>query len=150
MLQKGTRVTVSTDGVDYPGVVTKCCDDDTYEVKFDDGDDGDGYKESDLTVIVAEPPQPKAAAAEKPALSKVDIEKQADKARKAGVDAENAKMQKLKDEEEAKLASQPLNTEEQEFIAMTRPKMNMGRQCDQPSIADIRRYAGLVKRQSIT
>lgn len=89
-----------------------------------------------------------AKAAEK-VLSKEELEKKADIARKAKVDADNKKRAAEAAEAEAKLANTPLNDEERAFIARIRPMMNKGRPVEQPSPAEITRYSRLIKREKI-
>jgi len=84
-----------------------------------------------------------------PAKSKVEIEAEADKARKAQVDATNKKKAKAAAEQEAKNANVPLNDEEKAFIARIAPKMNEGRMVMQPSPAEILRYSQLIKRKDV-
>ena len=83
------------------------------------------------------------------AKSQKQKEEAADKARKAAVDRENVKRAKLEEAEAAKLANTPLTDEEIAFIAEMAPKMNCGRQIDQPSPAQIGRYARLLKRKDV-
>ncbi len=84
-----------------------------------------------------------------PQLSKEELEKKADIARKKKVDADNRKRAEDAARAEAKLANTPLDAEEKAFIARIRPKMNKGRPVDQPSPADITRYSRLIKREKI-
>ena len=82
-------------------------------------------------------------------LSKEELEKKADIARKAKVDADNKKRAEDEAAAEAALANTPLTDEEKAFIARIRPKMNLGRPVDQPSPAEIQRYSRLLKREKV-
>lgn len=82
-------------------------------------------------------------------MSKEELEKKADIARRARVDADNKKRASDAAKAEEKLAKTPLSSEEKAFIARIRPKMNMGRPIDQPDAADITRYSKLIKREKI-
>ena len=84
-----------------------------------------------------------------PAKSKEELEKIADKARKAKVDAENQEKIKKAAAEEAKLAKTPLTAEERAFITHIAPLMNEGRAIAQPSAAEILRYSKLLKRKDV-
>lgn len=88
---------------------------------------------------------PKAA----PVKSKKELENIADKARKAGVDADNKKRAAAAAKKEAEDAGVPLNAEEKAFIARIAPKMNEGRMVMQPSPAEILRYSQLIKRRDV-
>lgn len=83
------------------------------------------------------------------AKSKQQKEEEAEKARKAKVDAANRK--KIKDAavEEAALADTPLSKEENKFIVNVAAKMNEGRAIMQPSSAEILKYSKLVKRKDV-
>ncbi len=83
------------------------------------------------------------------AKSQMEIETVADKARKAKVDKENIRRAKLAEEEKARLADTPLSPEEKAFIAEMAPKMNKGRSVDQPTAAQIGRYARLLLRKDV-
>lgn len=83
------------------------------------------------------------------AKSKKQIEDEADKARRVGVDAENKKRIKDAAQEEEALANKPLTAEEKSFIAEIAPKMNEGRKVMRPSSAEILRYSKLIKRKDI-
>ncbi len=88
-------------------------------------------------------------AEEKVVKSKKQLEEEADKARKAAVDAANKKKVEDATEKESKLANIPLSDEERAFIADIRPKMNKGRKVEQPSPAEILRYSRLIKREQV-
>ncbi len=81
--------------------------------------------------------------------SQTEIEAAADKARKAKVDRENIRRAKLAEEEKERLADTPLSPEEKAFIAEIAPKMNKGRSVDQPTAAQIGRYARLLLRKDV-
>ncbi len=85
----------------------------------------------------------------KPVLSKEELEKKADIARKKQVDADNKKRADDAAKAEAELANTPLNAEQIAFIARIRPMMNKGRPVDQPNSADITRYSKLLKREKV-
>lgn len=98
----------------------------------------------------AKPPKaPPKAPPKVPPKSKQQIEEEADKARKAKVDATNKKRAEDAAEQEAKTACVLLNDEELAFIARIAPMMNKGRMVDQPSPAEILRYSQLKKREGI-
>ncbi len=84
---------------------------------------------------------------DKPAKSKKEIEEEADKARRAKVDATNKKKAEEAENKEAELAKTPLNKEEKDFIARIGPQMNDGR--NPPPPADILRYSKLIKRKNV-
>ena len=95
--------------------------------------------------------EPKAKAKAEPApQGKIDIEVAADKARKAKVDAANAKAASVAAEKEAALADTPLTEEEERFVADVAARMNEGRAVMQPSPAEITRYSQLLKRKAAT
>lgn len=81
--------------------------------------------------------------------SKVEIEAEADKARRAKVDAANKEKIKEEADKAAALAKTPLNEEEQAFIARIKPLMNEGRAVMQPSAAEITRYSQLITRKDV-
>jgi len=83
------------------------------------------------------------------AKSQVEKEAAADNTRKAKVDKENIRREKLAEEEKARLANTPLNSEEKKFIAEMAPRMNKGRAVDQPTAAQIGRYARLLLRKDV-
>lgn len=83
------------------------------------------------------------------AKSQIEIEAAADKARKAKVDTENIRRAKLAEEEKERLANTPLNSEEKAFIVEMAPKMTKGRSVDQPTAAQIGRYARLLLRKDV-
>ena len=105
MLEVGTKVTVKPEKGDKVedciGTISKCCEDDTYDVLFDNGEEGDKYTDSDFMKVgdapsaKAEPPKedefddksaPDPAKAEKPVKTKEDIEPAIDEKRQAHVD----------------------------------------------------------------
>lgn len=167
MLKAGTKVNVKPEKGDKPedcaGTITKASKDGTYEVLFDNGDDGDKYTEKDFVSIdgvevaeqVTEKPKStpddefdsKAPPAEKRELTAEELEKKVDENRKASVDATNAKDAKKADEKQASLADTPLTQGEVDFIARIRPRMNKGNH--QPPPADILRYSQLIKREKV-
>lgn len=136
--EKNDIVSIVEDGKDCRGKVT-AADDETCTILFDDKEEG-VYGQEEVTIIEK---------AGKKVMSKKEAEEAADKLRKAKVDEENIKRQKLAEAEEAKLAKVPLTLEERAFIAEMTPKMNNGRQIDQPSPAQIGRYARLLKRKDV-
>lgn len=140
--KKGSKVIVKEEGVEYLGTVTSVIDG-VYSVMFEDGDEGE-YDIKDIKLVPAKEKQPKP-----PVLSKEEAEKRADIARKKAVDAANKAMAAEAAKAEAELANTPLNDEEKAFIARIRPMMNKGRPVDQPSSAEITRYARLVKREKV-
>ncbi len=84
------------------------------------------------------------------AKGKEELERLADEARKAEVDATNKKKVAEMAKAEAESADTPLNAEEQAFIARIAPRMNEGRKVLQPSPAEITRYSRLIKRKDVT
>ena len=83
------------------------------------------------------------------AKSKVEIEAEADKARRAKVDAANRRKIKEEADKVAAAAQTPLNEEEKAFIARVGPMMNEGRAARQPSSAEITRYSQLIPRKDV-
>lgn len=81
--------------------------------------------------------------------SKVELEKEADRIRKAEVDAHNKKVAEKARTEAEKMANIPLTDEERAFIAEIEPKMKEGRKIMQPSSAQILRYSKLIKRKDV-
>ena len=84
-----------------------------------------------------------------PVLSREEIEKKADIARRKKVDADNKRKAEEDAKAETELANTPLNDKEIAFIARIRPLMNKGRPIEQPSSADITRYSRLIKREKV-
>ena len=81
--------------------------------------------------------------------SQVQIEAEADKARKKKVDRDNQRRAKMAEDEKERLANTPLNQEEKAFIAEMAPKMSKGRSVDQPNAAQIGRYGRLLLRKDV-
>ena len=162
MLEVGTKVTVHPEKgdkvADCIGTITKVCDDCTYEVKFDNGEEGDQYTDSDF-MKVGDPPSAKAEPVEdskfddketpkpKPVKTKEDLEREFDDKRKAQVDSDNAVAAKVEETKQEKLANTPLTEEERAFIAKIRPLMNKGKHG--PSAAAITRYSKLLAREDV-
>jgi hypothetical protein len=86
---------------------------------------------------------------QKPMAGQEEIEAKADKARKAKVDADNQKAAAELKKKQAALTKAPLTDDEKAFMSTIASKMNKGRAIDQPSAADIRRYAMLKERVEI-
>ncbi len=89
------------------------------------------------------------AKAKRPVKSKEQLEKEADIARRAEVDAANKASLKAAEDKAVELALTPLTPEERAFIERVRPKMNEGRRDLQPSPAEITILSRLLKREHI-
>ena len=89
------------------------------------------------------------AKAKAPVKSKEELEKEADIARKAAVDAANKASLQAVEDKATELANTPLSAEERAFIARVRPMMNQGRRDLQPSPADITIYSRLLPREHV-
>ena len=80
---------------------------------------------------------------------KKQIEDEADKARKAKVDADNRKKAAKMVRDETALAKKPLTAEESAFLKEMAPKMNEGTAAMQPSSAEMLRYSQLIGRKGV-
>ena len=165
MLTVGTKVNVKPEKGDKPedcsGTISKVCKDGTYEVLFDNGDDGDKYTEADFVSIEVaeekaetspETPDDEFDGKDTPepikrALTPEELERKAGEARKANVDAKNKADAEKTAKQQADLADTPLTEAEVAFIARIRPRMNKG--THQPPPADILKYSQLIKREKV-
>lgn len=83
------------------------------------------------------------------AKGRKQIEDEADKARKAKVDADNKKKAAKQAKKEAAEALEPLTAEESAFLKEMAPKMNEGTAARQPSSAEMLRYSQLIGRKGV-
>ncbi len=77
------------------------------------------------------------------------IEEDAERKRKAGVNAVNKKKAQTEAAKESELANTPLTKLEREYIARIAPRLKEGRNSAQPSPAEILRYSKLIKRKDV-
>ncbi len=85
-----------------------------------------------------------------PLKSKVDLEVEAEKIRKAAVDKANKEVADKAARDKIILSNIPLTNEERDFLVSTAAKMNKGRKVDQPSPAEILKYSKLIERENVT
>lgn len=135
---------------DFNGVITAVAEDGTFSVKFDSGDEGDGYLEDELIEVLTSVPETEESfdnketpVPTKPVKTPEDLEREYEQKRKEEVDVANKAHQVFEKEKEAKLANKPLTLDEREFCVDMADRLKKGQF---PNTDHMVKYSKLRKR----